>query len=121
MITAETLSTLVEAEFKNDSIILDEWNKKKAQLGPHIESWPEEWVESERGVEVTKWADHNVWGSFNTYDDDLAYFCWKCGCGMGYTIDYWDGSPTYSVWLPHNEEEYQQNLKEADDYWKEVM
>ena len=101
MITLEELNELVIREFASDKLATKAWLKMKAQL-----SAPE---------------DSLFGGDAQTYFDEVAYFCWRCGCNLGVTQDYWDGSETFYVALPRTEEEYQHNLAEAETYRKEVM
>lgn len=112
MITKAELSTLVEEEFRTDAVILDEWRKKKDNLD---EMYLPEYMDGDR----IEWVKSN--GTIVTYDEDLAYFCWKCGCSLSTRQDWNDGSPICCLWLPETEEEYQENLKEANAWWKEVM
>lgn len=121
MITIEELSRRVEREFANFPSILEEWKDAKPCLGKHLESIPKVWYEGPDGDHVEEWEEIEVNGDFMTYDDDLAYFCWSCGCNMGWTQDYWDGSYTYFVSLPETEKEFLKNLADAKKYAQEVL
>lgn len=100
MITIDKLSALVEQEFTDCKYAIEEWNNKlKCRLT----------------------SDDPIFGGeASTFNDDIAYFCWRCGCNLGVIQDYWDGSETFYISLPATEEEYQNNIKEADKWWKEV-
>lgn len=111
MITKEELDKLVRNEF-TDEVTIKEWETTKDNLDGIYEP---EYMDADR-VEWVK-----VRGYIVTSDEDLAYFCWKCGCTLWTSQDYWDGSVQCTFWLPETEEEYQENLKEADAWWKEVM
>lgn len=111
MITKEKLDELVRTEF-TDEITLREWNKKKDNLDP---GYYPEYMDGNR----IEWIKSN--GAIVTYDEELAYFCWKCGCSLSVRYDWYDGSPTCTLWLPETEDEYQKNLKEANEWWKDVM
>lgn len=111
MITKEKLDKLVRTEF-TDEVTIKEWEKKKNNLD---EMYEPEYMDGNR----IEWVKSN--GYIITYDEDLAYFCWKCGCSLTVHQDWDDGSPICCIWLPETEEEYQENLKEADIWWKEVM
>ena len=111
MITKEELDKLVRQEF-TDEVTLKEWNKKKDNLD---ESWDPEYMDADR----VEWVRSR--GYILTYDEDLAYFCWKCGCTLWTHQDWNDGSVVCSFSLPETEEEYQENLREAEAWWKEVM
>ena len=122
MITLEELSNMVENEFKDYAPALMTWRDMKKYMEPHYEQVPcSDWYKDEYGNEVQDYKEELVEGCASTYDDDIAYFCWKCGCNLGVTQDYWDGSETYYISLPRTEEEYRKNLNEADAWWKEVM
>lgn len=110
MITVEELSAKVKEEF-TDKYTLAEWEKKKNNLGP---MYCPEYMDANR----IEWVESN--GYLITYDEDLAYFCWKCGCSLSVQQDWYDGSPTCCLWLPETEEEYQENLREAKKWWDEV-
>lgn len=100
MITLQELDIKVKEEFGNEPCMLKCWNNMKSQL------------------ECTD----PIWGGYaETGTDEIADFCWICGCNMSYTQDWVDGSPTFCITLPTSEEEYQKNLKEANAWWKEVM
>ena len=111
MITIEELDKLIQAEFK-DTVTINEWEKKKNLLNDRYEP---EYADADKVI----WVKSKGW--FNTYIDELAYFCWKCGCNLVTTRDWVDGSETCTVSLPETEEEYHNNLVEADKYWKEVF
>lgn len=100
MITSEELDIKVKEEFKNEPCMLKGWERMNDQLRSN---------------------DPTFGGYAETYEDEIAHFCWLCGCNMSYVQDYWDGSPTFTVSLPRTEEEYQTNLKEANEWWNEVM
>ena len=112
MITMGELDKLVKTEFEENPDMLKKWEDMKRTLTPHIEGVP--------GPEDCEWEEE-ICSYAQTYDDDMAYFCWKCGCHLSTHIDYWDGSPTYYLSMPTTEEEYQKNLAEADKWWKEIM
>ena len=124
MITLEELFAKVETEFKDmfdqNEYFLEEWEKMKDTLTPHVEQYPGEWFTDEDGnrdctyiEEVVSYAD--------TEEDELADFCWLCGCNL-YTSQNWhDGSYSYCITLPETEEQYQKNLAEAKKWWNEVM
>ena len=98
MITVEELSAKVKEEFAN-STLLKKWDSMRSQLS----------------------LDDPIWGGYTTtYEDEIAYFCWLCGCNLWVTQDYWDGSETFYISLPDTEEEYQENLREAKKWWDEV-
>ena len=98
MITIEELDRLVRQEFDETDIM--SWDKIKVRLT----------------------SVDPIWGGYaETYDDYLAYFLWKCGCNLTVTQDWVDGSETFTVSLPETEDEYLQNVKEAEAYWKEVI
>ena len=111
MITKEELDKLVRQEF-TDPITIKEWEKKKNNLD---EMWEPEYLSNNE----IKW--HKVNGYIITFDEDLAYFCWKYGCSLSVHQDWDDGSPVCTIWLPTTEAEYQENIKEAAKWWKEVM
>lgn len=94
MITLEELDKLVKEEFKDYMSTITEWDKKKNNL---------------------------LWGGFSTYIDELALFCWKCGCSFGSSQDYWDGDITCDVWIPETEDEYQKNIKDGTDWWEKYI
>lgn len=124
MITLEELFTLVEKEFDRDfdenEFFRENWERMKATLEPHIEQYPGPVYIDEYGNE--NWDDYEEVVSYgDTYDDELAYFCWRCGCNLYTSYDWIDGSPEYTITLPDTEEQYQKNLAEADKWWKEVM
>ncbi len=99
MITLGELDVKVREEFGNEPCMIKGWERMRNQLA----------------------CNDPVWGGYaETGTDELADFCWMCGCSMSYTQDYWDGSPTFCITLPTTEEEYQTNLKEANAWWKEV-
>ena len=112
MITLEELDKLVKSEFEKYADMLKMWEDMKRTLTPHSEGVP--------GPRDGEWEEE-ICSYAKTYDDDMAYFCWRCGCSLSTLIDYWDGSPTYYLSMPTTEEEYQKNLAEADKWWKEVM
>lgn len=121
MITLEKLSELVEAEFANDNSVLEEWQVKKGNLLPHLEQVPcSPWYKDEYGNEVQDYAEEEVNGCLDTYCEELAYFCWKCGCSLYWSQDWYSGNDEAAVYLPVTEEEYQNNLKEADNFWAEA-
>jgi len=111
MITKEELDALVRKEF-TDKVTRKEWYKKKNNLD---EQYQPEYVAPNKLI----WVKST--GYVITADEDLAYFCWKCGCSLTVHQDWNDGSPTCCFWLPETEEEYQNNLKESAEWWKEVM
>ena len=121
MITIEELDTLVKKEFGKYPSTIKVWDKMKVSLTPHIEEIPTSGSVDFFGNETVDAFEEIVCSYADTYEDDLAYFCWKCGCGLSVYTDYWDGSETYTVSLPDTEEEYQKNLADADAWWKEVM
>ena len=122
MVTLEELSIKVKEAFKGDSIALKEWSGIEGEMRPHYEDVPcSDWYTDEYGNEIQDYEAQLVEGCASTYEDDIAYFCWKCGCNLGFTQDYWDGSETYYISLPRTEEEYRKNLNEANQYWKEVI
>ena len=120
MLTLEKLSTMVEEEFENNQTALDLWARMKLDMKPHYETVFGPWHTDEYGNEVPSYEEKWVQGCASTYEDEMAYFCWKCGCGLWVTRDWIDGSETYYVMLPQTEEEYQKNLAEAEAWWKEV-
>lgn len=120
MITMEELDKLVKAEFDGYAYTLKNWESVKPTLTPHIEQVPGAHFVNEYGSEDWEWEEE-LCSYAQTYDDDIAYFCWKCGCHLSTHIDYWDGSPTYYLSMPSTEEEYQKNLAEAKKWWNEVM
>lgn len=111
MITKEELDKLVRNEF-TDEVTIKDWEKKKDNLD---EMYQPEYMDGNR----IEWIKSN--GYIVTANEDLAYFCWKCGCTLSTHQDYWDGSVMCTFWLPSTEEEYQKNLEEANAWWKEVM
>lgn len=119
MITFEELDKLAQKEFEGCDYLLKEWNKKKEYLIPHPEPYPCNWRTLEDGTEDWDWEEEIV-ASFDTYDEELAYFCWYHGCSLWTTQNWVDGSPTFSVIWPATEEEYQENIKESHKWYKEV-
>ena len=120
MITIEELDKMVREEFDYDKDLIEIWETMKNTLEPHIEQTPGEWFVDENGNEDCKWYEE-VCSYADTYEDEIAYFCWKCGCNLYTSYDWVDGSPEYTITLPHTEEQYQKNLAEAKKWWDEVM
>lgn len=123
MITLEELFTQVETEFKEmfarDERSLKKWERMKDTLTPHIEQYPGEWFIDEDGNEDCEYIEEVV-SYANTEEDELADFCWLCGCTVQSTQSWYDGSYSYCITLPETEEEYQKNLEEASAYWAEA-
>ena len=61
-----------------------------------------------------------IGGYFETHSEYIPYVCWKFGAGLLVDESYWGGNEVYTVYMPDNEDEYRQNLKEADAWWQEV-
>ena len=91
-------------------------------LAPHYEPVPcSDWYRDEYGNEVQDYEDELVNGSYDTYDDDIAYIGGKCGLTLHTSFDWIDGSPSYALTLPTTYEEYMQNVEEGTKFWNEVM
>ena len=51
-----------------------------------------------------------------TYEDEIACAFQSIGCTVTAVYDYIDGSPTYTVSLPADDNEYRENIKEAQEW-----
>ena len=122
MLTIEELNKQVVEYFKDDALTLQAWNKNKNRLGEHYEQVPcSDWYLDEYGNEVQDYETQKVNGWFPTYEDELAYFCWKCGCNLFTHQDYWSGDCTFWVSLPTTKEEEQKNIEEGNKFWEEEI
>lgn len=94
----------------------------KSSLAPHYEPVPcSDWYTDEYGNETQDYEDEWVNGHYNTYDDEIAYIGWKCGLNITVTINWTDGSPTFTLTLPRTYEEYVQNQVEGKKFWREEI
>lgn len=79
------------------------------------------WYLDEFGNEVQDEIEEMCPGWYTTHEDDIACLCWMCGLNLTTTLDWVDGSPTYTLELPKSYEEYLNNIKEGTKFWKEEL
>lgn len=117
MITVESLEEMLLNE---GYPYMESWFKIKPYLEPTQEAQPvgPPYLD-EYGNECQDYETVTVNGCARTYEEDLVELLWKFGCTVTFTRDWVDGSPTFYVSLPETEEEYQNNVKEAEEFWKE--
>lgn len=124
MITIEELFAKVEKkygrDFDDNEYFKAEWEKMKETLIPHIETYPGKPFIDEYGNEDYEEIEETV-SYAETEEDELAYFCWRCGCNLYTSQSWYDGSYSFYISLPKTEEQYQENLREAKKWWNEVM